>query len=52
MDLAEEQKQELTSPGAGEDFIELCAGCLKLVLAGIFALFRYSSLLEDSGRRL
>ena len=36
MDLAEEQKQELTSPGAREDFIELCeAGCLQLVLAGI-----------------
>jgi len=47
MDLAEEQKQELTSPGAREDFIELCeAGCLQLVLAGIFGLLRYSPFLE------
>lgn len=46
-DLSEEQKQRLTSPGAREDFIELCeAGCLQLVLAGIVILLRYSPLLE------
>ncbi len=46
-DLAEEQKQKLTSPGAREDFTELCdAGCFQLVLAGIVALLRYSPLLE------
>lgn len=46
-DLAEEQKQRLASPGAREDFTELCeAGCLQLVLAGIVTLLRYSPLLE------
>jgi hypothetical protein len=46
-DLAEGEKQRLTSPGAREDFTELCeAGCLQLVLAGIVTLLRYSPLLE------
>jgi hypothetical protein len=46
-DLAEEEKQKLTSPGAREDFTELCeAGCLQLVLAGIVTLLRYSPQLE------
>jgi hypothetical protein len=46
-DLAEEQKQSLTSPGAREDFTELCeAGCFQLVLAAIVALLRYSPQLE------
>ena len=35
-ELAAEQKQSLTSPGAREDFTELCeAGCLQLALAAI-----------------
>ena len=46
-DLAEEQKQRLRSPGAREDFTELCeSGCLPLVLAGLVALLRYSPLLQ------
>jgi hypothetical protein len=46
-DLAAEQKQSLTSPGAREVFTELCeAGCLQLVLAAIVALLRYSSHLQ------
>jgi hypothetical protein len=46
-ELAEEHEQRLTSPGAREDFTELCeAGCFQLVLAGIVALLRYSPLLE------
>lgn len=47
VDLAAEQKQRLTSPGAREDFTELCeSGCLQLALAVIVALLRYSPLLE------
>lgn len=47
MDLAEEEKQRLTSPGAREDFIELCeAGCFQPILAGIVMLLRYAPLLE------
>lgn len=47
MDLAEEEKQKLASPGAKEDFIELCeAGCFQPILAGIVMLFRYAPLLE------
>jgi len=46
-DLAEEQKQKLTSPGAQEDFTELCEdGCFQLVLAAIVAILRYSPQLE------
>jgi hypothetical protein len=46
-DWAAEQKQRLASPGAREDFAELCdAGCLQLTLAAIVVLLRYSPLLE------
>jgi hypothetical protein len=46
-DLAEAEKQTLTSPGAREDFTELCeTACLQPVLATIVALLRYSPLLE------
>jgi hypothetical protein len=46
-DLAAEEKQRLKSPGAREDFTELCEdGCLQLVLAAIIALFRFSPHLE------
>lgn len=44
---AAEVKQGLTSPGAREDFAELCAaGCLPQSLAVLFGLLRYSPLLE------
>jgi len=47
MDLAEEEKQKLTSPGAREDFIELCeAGCFQPILSGIVMLLRYAPHLE------
>ena len=47
MDLAEKEKQKLASPGAREDFVELCkAGCFQPVLAGIVILLRYAPLLE------
>jgi hypothetical protein len=47
-DLAAEEKQRLKSPGAREDFTELCEdGCLQLVLAAIVALFRFSPRLEN-----
>jgi hypothetical protein len=47
MDLAEEEKQKLTSPGAWEDFVELCeAGCFQPILAGIVMLLRYTPRLE------
>ena len=40
-DLAADEKQRLKSPGAREDFTELCRdGCLQLVLAGVFGLLR------------
>ena len=40
---ASEEAQKLTSPGAREDFDELCAdGCSPQVLAAIAAVFRYS----------
>jgi hypothetical protein len=42
MELAEEEKRNLTSPGAREDFLELCeAGRLQPMLAGILALLCY-----------
>jgi hypothetical protein len=44
---AAEQKQRLASPGAREDFTELCdAGCFQLALAAIVTLLRYSPTLE------
>ncbi len=49
---AEEEKQKLASPGAGEDFVESCeVVCFRLVLAGVFAssAVRYSR--GDSHRR-
>jgi hypothetical protein len=47
MDLAEEEKQKLASPGAREDFVELCeAGCFQPILAGIVMLLRYAPRLE------
>ena|ERR1700719_3393045 len=47
MDLAEEEKRRLTSPGAREDFVELCeGGCFQPILAGIVMLLRYAPLLE------
>jgi hypothetical protein len=47
MHLAEEEKQKLGSPGAREEFIELCeAGCFQPVLAGIVMLVRYAPRLE------
>ena len=47
MDLAEEEKQKLTSPGAREDFVELCeSGCFQPILAGIVMLLRYAPQLE------
>ena len=51
MDLAEEEKQKLASPGAKENFIELCeAGCFQPILAGIVMLVRYAPLLEALSR--
>ena len=48
MDLAEEEKQRLASPGATEDFIELCeAGCFQPILAGIVMLLRNAPRLEQ-----
>jgi hypothetical protein len=45
--LAADQKQRLRSPGAREDFAELCKdGCFPIALASIVALLRYSTLLE------
>jgi hypothetical protein len=47
MNLAEEEKQNLASPGAREEFIELCeAGCFQPILAGIVMLLRNAALLE------
>ena len=47
MDLAEEEKQKLASPGAREEFIELCeAGCFQPILAGIVMLLRFAPRLE------
>jgi hypothetical protein len=47
MDLAEEEKRKLGSPGAREEYIELCeAGCFQPVLAGIVMLLRYAPRLE------
>lgn len=48
MDLAEEEKKKLASPGAREDFVELCeAGCFQPVLAGIVMLLRNAPGLEN-----
>jgi len=45
-ELAAEQEQKLRSPGAREDFAELCKdGCLPLALAALITLLRYSPLL-------
>ena len=45
--LAAAQKQRLRSPGAREDFVELCKdGCFPIALASIVALLRCSPLLE------
>ena len=47
-ELAAEQKSRLRSPGAREDFTELCNdGCLPLALAALVALLRFSPLLEE-----
>jgi hypothetical protein len=47
-DLAAEQKQALTSPGAREDFTELCNdGCFQITLAAVVVLLRYSPQLEN-----
>ena len=47
MDLAEEEKRNLTSPCAREDFVELCeAGCFQPILAGIVMFLRYAPRLE------
>ena len=47
-DLAAEQKQALTSPGAREDFTELCTdGCFQITLAALVVLLRYSPQLES-----
>jgi hypothetical protein len=47
-DLAAAQKQALTSPGAREDFTELCTdGCFQITLAALVALLRYSPQLES-----
>ena len=47
-DLAAAQKQALTSPGAREDFTELCNdGCFQITLATVVVLLRYSSQLEN-----
>jgi len=44
---AAEETQKLASPGAREDFAELCkGGCLPQVLAAIIVLLRFSPLLE------
>ena len=47
-DLAAAQKQALTSPGAREDFTELCNdGCFQITLAALVLLLRYSPQLEN-----
>ncbi len=47
-DLAAAQKQALTSPGAREDFTELCNdGCFQITLAAVVVLLRYSPQLEN-----
>jgi hypothetical protein len=49
-DLAAAQKQALTSPGAREDFTELCNnGCFQITLAAVVVLLRYSPQLETTG---
>jgi hypothetical protein len=48
MDLAEEEKRNLTSPGARQDFVELVeAGCFEPILAGTVMLLRYAPRLEE-----
>jgi hypothetical protein len=48
MELAEEEKRNLTSPGAREDFVELVeAGCFQPILAGIVMCLRYAPRLEE-----
>jgi hypothetical protein len=45
--LAADQEQRLNSPGAREDFAELCKhGCFSVTLAAIVALLRYSPSFE------
>jgi hypothetical protein len=47
MDLAEEEKRNLTSPGTREDFVELCeAGCFQPVLVGLVMLLRRAPRLQ------
>jgi hypothetical protein len=47
-DLAAEEKQALTSPGAREDFTELCKdGCFQITLAALIALLRSSPQFES-----
>jgi hypothetical protein len=47
-DLSAEQKQALTSPGAREDFAELCTdGCFPIALAALVVLLRNSPQLES-----
>jgi hypothetical protein len=47
-ELADEQRTSLNSPGARDDFTELCnAGCLPLALSALVALVRFSPLLEE-----
>ena len=47
-DLAEEQKRGLASPGAREDFTELCNdGCFHITLAALSVLLRYSPQFEN-----
>jgi hypothetical protein len=44
---AADRQQQLTSPGAGEDFAELCKdGCHPIALAALVALLRNSPLME------
>jgi hypothetical protein len=47
-DLGAAQKQALTSPGAREDFTELCNdGCFQITRAAVVVLLRYSPQLES-----
>src|SRR5271167_247946 len=47
-DLSADQMQALTSPGAREDFTELCTdGCFQITLAALVVLLRYSPQLES-----
>jgi len=47
-DLTAEQEQALTSPGAREDFTDLCRdGCFQIILAALVVLLRNSPQLES-----